>query len=168
MRWRNRVIILIWNTLTASQKNQKRRKQNIIWFNPPFSTSVSINVEKTFLKLVTKHLPRSHKLHKIFSHNTVKVSYSCMNNMSEIIMGHNQKVTSKLRDHRPKCDCKKRRMSGGGELSSNDVVYKFDVTRPLTKKVYPGLAEGEWESSFYSHKLSFKHNRYSNKTTFSS
>ena len=25
----------------------------------------------------------------------------------------------------------------------NDVVYKFDVTRPLPKKVHVGLAEGE-------------------------
>ena len=59
----------------------KTRKRNIIWFNPPFSKSVSTNVAKTFLQLVTKHFPRSHKLHKIFNRNTVKVSYSCMNNM---------------------------------------------------------------------------------------
>ena len=69
----------------------KTRKRNIIWFNPPFSKSVSTNVAKTFLQLVTKHFPRSHKLHKIFNRNTVKVSYSCMNNMSNIIKGHNKK-----------------------------------------------------------------------------
>ena len=73
----------------------KTRKRNIIWFNPPFSKSVSTNVAKTFLQLVTKHFPRSHKLHKIFNRNTVKVSYSCMNNMSNIIKGHNKKVISK-------------------------------------------------------------------------
>ena len=50
----------------------------------------------------------------------------------------------------------------------NNVVYKCDVTRSLPKKVYLGLAEGEWKSPFYNHKLSFKHKRYSNKTILSS
>ena len=47
----------------------------------------------------------------------------------------------------------------------NDVVYKFDVTRPLSEKVYLGLAEGDWKSRLYNHKLSFKHRRYSNNPT---
>ena len=51
MCWRSRVIMLIWNTPTANQKKMKRRKQNIIWFNPPFSKSVSTNFAKTFLQL---------------------------------------------------------------------------------------------------------------------
>ena len=34
----------------------KTRKRHIIWFNPPFSKSVSINVAITFLQLVTKHI----------------------------------------------------------------------------------------------------------------
>ena len=55
-----------------------------------------------------------------------------------------------------------------GNCLVNDVGYKCDVTRPLPKKVYLGLAEGEWKSRFYNHKLSFKHKRYSNKTTLSS
>ena len=58
----------------TNNKSEKRktRKRNIIWFNPPFSKSVSTNVAKTFLQLITKHFPRSHKLHKIFNRNTVK------------------------------------------------------------------------------------------------
>ena len=92
------VIILIWNTSTTNQKKTKMGKLNIIWFIPPFSKPVSTNIAKIFLQLVTKHFPRSHKLHKIFNRNTVKVSYSCMNNISKIIKGHNKKVISKPRD----------------------------------------------------------------------
>ena len=75
----------------TNNKSEKTKtgKRNIIWFNPPFSKPVSTNVAKTFLQLITKHFPRSHKLHKIFNRNTVKVSYSCMNNMSKIIKEHN-------------------------------------------------------------------------------
>ena len=53
----------------------KTRERNIIWFNPLFSKSFLTNVSKTFLQLVTKYFPRSHKLHVIFTHNSVKVSY---------------------------------------------------------------------------------------------
>ena len=94
----------------------KTRKRNIIWFNPPFSKSVSTNVAKTFLQLVTKHFPRSHKLHKIFNRNTVKVSYSCMNNMSNIIKGHNKKSS---RNHMTKDqNAIAEKKSNGRELSS--------------------------------------------------
>ena len=50
-----------------------------------------------------------------------------------------------------------------GNCQVNNVVYKYDVTRKLPKKMYLGLAEGEWKSRFYNRKLSFKHKRYSNK-----
>ena len=89
-------------------EKRKTRKQNIIWLNPLFIKSISTNVANTFLQLIAKHFPRSHKLHKIFNRNTVKVSYSCMNNMSKIIKGHNKKVTSRLRDQRLKCNCRKK------------------------------------------------------------
>ena len=49
----------------------------------------------------------------------------------------------------------------------NDGLYKRDVTSPLSKKMYIGLAERERKSSFFNHKLSFERNRYSYKTTFS-
>ena len=36
------------------------------------------------------------------------------------------------------------------------------------KRVAEERAVGEWKSRFYNHKLSFKHKRYSNKTTLAS
>ena len=57
-------------------KNRSRRR-NIIWFNPPFS------------KNVTTSVANSHE----FNRNTVKVSYSCMENVSQIIKKHNKRVT---------------------------------------------------------------------------
>ena len=72
-------------------KNQ--RQKYIIWFNPPFKKVVTTNAAKMFLRLINRHLPKSHRLHKIFNRNTVKVSYSCMQNMSKIYKGHNSKIT---------------------------------------------------------------------------
>ena len=75
------------------QNNVRRKRQRkIIWFNPPFNLDVSTNVAKIFLNLIEKHFLRSSKLHKIFNKNTVKVSYSCTQNMSQIIKGHNKKI----------------------------------------------------------------------------
>ena len=61
---------------------------------------------------------------------------------------------------------KRHRMSSERELSISWRSYKCDI-RSLLKKWYIGLAEGEWQSLFYNRKLSFKHRRYSNKTTLS-
>jgi hypothetical protein len=60
---------------------RRNRQRKIIWFNPPFSKSVNTNIGWEFLSLIDKHFPLQHKLHKIFNRNTVKISYSCMNNV---------------------------------------------------------------------------------------
>ena len=73
--------------------NRRNRRRNIIWFNPPFSQTVSTNVGKRFLNLLDKHFPPNNQLHKIFNRNTVKVSYSCTPNMGSIIKSHNKKLT---------------------------------------------------------------------------
>ena len=62
-------------------KNKRNRSRNIIWFNPPFNNKVSTNVAKLFLNLTVQHFPKSNRLHTIFNRNTVKVSYSCTQNM---------------------------------------------------------------------------------------
>ena len=59
-------------------KSNKNRSRNIIWFNPPLSQNVKTNIGKIFLKLIEKHFPNHHRLHKIFNLNTIKLSYSCM------------------------------------------------------------------------------------------
>ena len=127
-----------------------------------------VNIAKTFLQLVTKNFPKSNKFDKIFKRNTVKVSYSCMNSMPKIIKGHNNKVTSKPHDQ-TQYNCRENAECSMEEnYQVNEVFYKCDVTRPLLKKVYLGLAEGEWKNHFYNHKLLFKNKRYFNKTTLSS
>ena len=75
------------------QGNTKRRRlRNIIWYNPPFSRNVASNIGHTFLRLIKEEFPKAHPLHKIFNQNTIKVSYSCMNSIKDIINGHNKKI----------------------------------------------------------------------------
>ena len=79
-------------TQDAPQRTRRNRQRNIIWFNPPFSKSVNTNIGREFLSLIDKHFPLQHKLHKIFNRNTLKVSYSCMNNVKSIITKHNAHI----------------------------------------------------------------------------
>jgi len=64
-----------------TNKKKRQRNRNITWFNPPFNKNVKTKVGESFLKLVDKHFRNNSKLNKIFNRNTLKVSYSCMNNM---------------------------------------------------------------------------------------
>ena len=78
----------------AENKQQmEQRKQNIIWFNPPYFLNVKTNVGKLFPKLLDLHFPSVHKFHKIFNCNTVKINYFSMKNMGSIISSHNNPVT---------------------------------------------------------------------------
>ena len=72
-------------SINNKNKDTKRRKRKIIWFNPPYSKNVSTKVGNQFLKLINKHFPWHHKFYKLFNKNNVKVSYSCMPNMKNII-----------------------------------------------------------------------------------
>ena len=61
-----------------------KQKQKIIWFNAPFSKSVRTNI------------PKNYKMHKIFNSNTVKISYSCMKNISCMISSHNRNISNPI------------------------------------------------------------------------
>ena len=41
---------------------------------------------------INKHLPENHRLHKIFSRNSVKVIYSCTKSMKTTINNHNKNI----------------------------------------------------------------------------
>ena len=61
-----------------AEKAIQNGDSNIIWLEPPFSINVKKNIGKAFLELERNHFPRSHKFNKIFNSNTIKISYSSM------------------------------------------------------------------------------------------
>ena len=87
--------------------SQKRKRQrNVIWFNPPYNKSVKTNIGRAFISLIERSLPAGHKLRKIFNRNTIKLSYSCMPNVKQIIDGHNKAILKMAETAQPQ---KKRR-----------------------------------------------------------
>lgn len=78
--------------LQQQTDGQNRQRNYIIWYNPPFSKNTSTNSGYKFLALIDKHFPKDNKLRKIFNRNTIKISYSCMNNAKQIIDNHNKQI----------------------------------------------------------------------------
>ena len=44
-----------------ASKRKNRQRNNILWYNPPFSKNTSTNIGHKFLALVDKHFPSDHK-----------------------------------------------------------------------------------------------------------
>ena len=157
------------NNNQTSHRRRIRRK-NIIWFNPPYSENVQTNIASSFLRLIDKHFPKSHVLHKIFNRSNVKVSYSCTGNMSSIIKSHNAKIlaNSDTRAESKSCNCRNKDLCplDGACLVNN--IYKATVTTTSGKtKVYIGMAEHSFKTRYNNHKLSFKHRKHSHDTVLS-
>ena len=153
------------------QHSSKKRTRKIIWFNPPFTQTVKTNVAKLFFRLLDKHFPKSHLLHKIFNRNTIKVSYSCMNNVSQIIKQHNRNVSNKKEKQTNPCNCRnKNECPLNGNCKVQNVIYKCTVsaTQTFKQRVYLGIAEGNQKQRLYNYRQSFKDKKHKNDAVLSS
>ena len=142
---------------TETQKKQtcKKRKRNILWFNPPWSDTVSTNVAAKFLHMIDKHF-KSSPLKKLLNRNTVKVSYCCMPNMEAIISTHNKKVLRPpTTTTNPGCNCRGGPVNCmlGGQCQTTNLVYKCTVSAPgRDNKHYIGLTSNTFKERYGSHK----------------
>ena len=94
----------------APKKPKSRnRRQNTIWFNPPYNATIKTNIEKEFFCLLNKHFPKLSTFHKLFNRNNVKLSYSCTPSMSFIISFDNLELLQKSTPAIPctLCYCRK-------------------------------------------------------------
>ena len=80
--------------VTAKKKNRKRKRDEL-WFNPPYCATVKTNVGAKFLKLISKHFPKTNPLHKVINRRNTKVSYRTTANMKKVISSHNKKIPQK-------------------------------------------------------------------------
>ena len=157
-------------TQTSNNKNNNRRR-NIIWYNPPYSKNVKTNVGSIFLRLLRKHFPKNHRYNKIFNKNNVKISYSCMPNMKQIINSHNKNILN-VQNNTPNqktCNCEKEPCPLNGNCLVRKVVYRADVKdlHDNTSKVYLGISEPTFKVRYSNHKNSFKYRKNRTKTELS-
>ena len=157
---------LSFNKTNNSTKTSKRnRKRKIIWYNPPFSKSVETNVGKIFLNLIKKHFPPTHKYHKIFNKNNVKVSYSCMQNMESKIKTHNRNILHpSQKEPNIECNCRnKEHCPLDGNCREKAIIYECTVSsidENNEEKKYIGATEGEAKQRVATHGTSFNDEKY--------
>ena len=75
-----------------NKKKRRNRHKRTHWFNPPHSDTLRTNVGEKFITIVKSEFTEDHVLHKIFNVKTIRLSYSCMPNMSKKVSMHNGKV----------------------------------------------------------------------------
>ena len=76
----------LWYEPAKTSKRKNQQRNNILWYNPPFSKNNSTNIGHKFLALVQKSSAQ------IFNRNTINISYSCMNNTKQIIDNHSKRI----------------------------------------------------------------------------
>ena len=138
---------------TTSWK-KKNRRRNVIWFNPPFSKNVTTNVAKLFFRLLDKHFPKSNRLNKIFSKNAVKLNYSCVQNVTQIIKRNNKHVTRTKEISLSLFNCKnKSNCPMNRNYRVENVVYKCVVYAPKKSKEHVdiGVAECNLKQHYCNH-----------------
>ena len=166
------------NTTTKTTKEKRSRKRNITWFNPPYSKDVKTDIGKNFLKLIDTCFPPSNILHKVLNRNTVKISYSCMENMKQIISKHNKIVTENdqliniktANEKQAKCNCRQMEMCPlDGHCLSSGIIYQATVTRQDNKKEenYIGLTDNTFKTRYNAHTSSFRNENKRYATTLS-
>ena len=96
----------------------------MIWYNPPFSLNVKTNVGKIFFKLLNKHFPKTNPL--IVQKNMVKISYSCMKNVSSII-SHKNILNEENKIYG--CNCRNRNSCPlHGKCKTPSIIYMAEIT----------------------------------------
>ena len=109
--------------------------------------------------------PLQHKLHKIFNRNTLKVSYSCMNNVKSIITKHNAHIIRNSQSQNTEtdnCNCdNKKTCPLPKQCMTNNIIYKATVT---TNNTNDTMTATTFKERYANHTSSFRHKKDSNKT----
>ena len=145
------------------QRKKRIRHRNVTWFCPPYSDSVKTPIGKVFLQLLRKHFPHEHRYARIINKNTVKLSYSCMPNIQNIMKQRNEQLLREenIVEEERLCNC------GNvdscplrGECLTPNLVYTSNVsyTEENVNKlaVYHGSTSGPFKSRWHEHNSSFR------------
>ena len=93
----------------------------------------------------------------------MKISYSCMPNMYDIVKAHNEKVLAEGVEMNRSCSYNCRRKDQRppeGNCQAKSIVYKATVNNNEGTKQYIGLTENRFKQRYSSHLQSIRHEKY--------
>ena len=162
------------NPQNTESKKKKSRNRKVIWFNPPFNLAVATDIGRKFFSLIDRHFPPQHRLRKIINRSNVKLSYSCMPNISRNIQSNNKRVLKQQQsaDNGPPtrmCNCRASATTCplDGKCLTQSVIYEATLKTSSDTETYIGLTEGPFKTRFNGHKQTFTHDKYRNRSEIS-
>ena len=130
MPWRKVGSKLILNTPKVNDKNQKVEHE-IFFGLTHHSTKQYLQMLPKFFYDWSTHIFQSLADCIKFLTEKVKVSYSCMQNLSKIYKGPNSKITSTPCNQLTLCNCRvKEEFPIDGKCQTTGAVYEFRATSP--------------------------------------
>ena len=109
------------------------------------------------MKIVHKHFLRHNKYYKLFKRNNIKLSYSCMPSMNNVIRKHNSEITKTPAPSTTK-SCNGRRKteySLDGSYLSECLIYQASASA-TTNKYYYDSCENTLKKRYNNHNCSFR------------
>jgi len=106
--------------------------------------NVQTNAGKIVLKLVKKHFPKNHMLHKLFT---------CMPNIATIISGHNKQVLNPKQETHS-CNCRRKTECPlSNECLTPSVIYQAEIKNDKNndKKTCIGASATPFKERFRNH-----------------
>ena len=142
----------------------------VLYYNPPFSTSLKAQIGKKFFEILDRCFPPSNPLHKHFNRHTVKLSFSCMPNFGQVISGHNKGILKQTQPQQGLCNCRnKAECPVQNQCLKEDVIYQATVKRLDNQmtETYVGLTSNTFKARWANHKTSFRLISHQNETKLS-
>ena len=129
-------------------------------------------IDKTFLRLIDKHFPSHHKLHKLFNRSNVIISYSCMPNVKSIINKHNKTVLDPPTNNSERtCNCINREKCPlQQKCLTNNIMYKATLTSNQDNyqhKICYDITKTKFKQRYANHIKSFRHEKHQSDTELS-
>ena len=148
-----------------SVNRKKKRKRNILYYNPPFSSSLTTKFGKLFLQLLDKHFPITHPLYPVMNRKKCKISFRICPSMKLIIDSHNKKILQKQQPSVPipPCNCEKNCPIPDGQCRTKAVLYRAKIQNAE----YIGLTSREVKTRIQSHMHTFRDESKINSTALS-
>ena len=117
------------------------------------------NVGKTFMRLVHNHFPHHHKYYKLFNRNNIRVSYSYMPNLNNVIWKHNSKIMKNPAPSTTKtCNCRRKTDCPMDCNCLSDCLICKASGSTITNKYCCGTCENTFKERYNNHKCSFRNN----------
>ena len=101
---------------------------------------------------------------KLFNHNTIKISYSCMNNTKQIIDNHNKRIPNSSKHISVTVD--NTNTKDTKTCCQSSLIYQVTVTSKdnSTTETYIGLTENDFKTRYRNHTASFQHTKLRNSS----